>query len=154
MFLALLILWIIFNGRLTLEVLIIGILMSALLTLFAKKFFYNEKIKTKHSLKYYLLMLEYICILIVEIIKANFIVLGIVVEKKLVFEPTLLTFKTDIKNKSLRVLLADSITLTPGTITVELHEDGKYVVHCLDKSLGDDIENSIFVKKIRELEEC
>lgn len=154
MFLALLFLWIIFNGKITIEIVLIGIVMSYFLTLFTKKFLYNERSKKKHSLKYYVLMLEYICILIVEIVKANFVVLGIVVEKKLEFEPVLLSFKTDIKDHSLRVLLADSITLTPGTITVELHEDGKYLVHCLDQSMGDDIENSIFVKMIRKLEEC
>ena len=40
-------------------------------------------------------------------------------------------------------MLANSITLTPGTITVDLH-DGEYLVHGLDKSLTEDIKNCCF----------
>ncbi len=52
------------------------------------------------------------------------------------WKPALVRFKTDLKTKQARVVLANSITLTPGTITVTLEED-EYVVHCLDKELAE-----------------
>ena len=48
--------------------------------------------------------------------------------------------------------LANSITLTPGTITVSLKDD-TYEVHCLDKGLSEGIEDSCFVKLLKEMEE-
>lgn len=154
LFVALLLLWILFNGRFTIEVLIFGIFLSLALTYFTKKFLYVEtKEITKHPIRNFILMVEYILILIWEIIKANILVFGVVLKKKLDFEPAIVRFKTNIKSKNLRVLLADSITLTPGTITVDLDDDGNYVVHCLDKSMGAGIDESVFVSMIRKMEE-
>ena len=49
------------------------------------------------------------------------------------------------------MVLANSITLTPGTITVTLEED-EYLVHCLDRELGEGIESCSFEKRLEELE--
>ena len=46
---------------------------------------------------------------------------------------------------------ANSITLTPGTITVSL-TDNEYTVHCLDKELAEGISSSVFVKLLTKLE--
>ena len=56
-----------------------------------------------------------------------------------------------LKTDTARVVLANSITLTPGTITVTLEGD-EFVVHCLDKELADGIENSVFVALLRRME--
>lgn len=61
-------------------------------------------------------------------------------------------FKTNLKTRPGRILLANSITLTPGTITVSLSDD-EYVVHCLDKSLAQGIDSSIFVELLEKMEE-
>ena len=47
--------------------------------------------------------------------------------------------------------LANAITLTPGTITVLL-EDNSYTVHCLDESLAEGMNESVFLKRIEEIE--
>ena len=62
-----------------------------------------------------------------------------------------MTFETDLKGEAAKVVLANSITLTPGTITVTLDED-TYLVHCLDKELGEGIEASSFVERLRKME--
>ena len=61
-------------------------------------------------------------------------------------------FDTDFKTGLARVLLANSITLTPGTITVSV-EDDRFCVHCLDKELAEGMETSIFVKLLKEMED-
>ena len=66
-------------------------------------------------------------------------------------EPAIVHFKTNLRTTFARVLLANSITLTPGTITVSL-EDDIYTVHCLDKELAKDIDSSIFVKLLERIE--
>ena len=61
------------------------------------------------------------------------------------------TFRTKLKTDTARVALANSITLTPGTITCTL-EDDKFCVHALDTTLGEGVENTDFEKRLLELE--
>ncbi len=146
-------LWIILNGKITLEICLIGLVLSAALYFFCKKFLTPEPRTAKSPLKRFFLLMAYVWILIVEIIKANMQVLGIAVSRKLDFEPCLVYFKTDLHLAMSRVLLANSITLTPGTITVSLDDD-LYCVHCLDRSMAEGIEESVFVKMLRKIEEA
>ena len=71
MFVAFLVLWIIFNGRITLEILLIGILLCAALFAFCCKFL---DYSVSRDLKLYRILpmiIQYVVILIVEILKAN-----------------------------------------------------------------------------------
>ena len=58
---------------------------------------------------------------------------------------------TNLKTETARVILANSITLTPGTITVSLTEQ-ELLVHCLDKSLAEGMEDSEFVRLLEAME--
>lgn len=66
-------------------------------------------------------------------------------------EPALIEFETHFKNDTSRFLLANSITLTPGTITVAVEGD-RFIVHCLDRTLAEGIESSVFVKLLEKIE--
>lgn len=151
MYLLIFLLWIVFNAKITLEIIIIGLLLSAAVYAFTCKFLDWSIKKDLIWLKRSGLFLQYIVVLIIEIVKANFATVKIAFSAKYVKEPVLVTFRTNIKGKFLRVLLANSITLTPGTITVSLEED-VYVVHCLDKDFAEGMENSIFVQLLEKME--
>ena len=153
MIVALFILWIIFNGRITLEIAIVGLIISFALTIFTRKFFFHEKRNTKHLIKEDLMTVAYFGVLVVEIIKANIVVLAIMMSKEIEIDPCFCYFTTDLKEPVHRILLANSITLTPGTITVELNDKGEYKVHCLDRSMAEGINDSIFVKMLKKMEE-
>ena len=152
MIILLFVLWVIFNGKLTVEIAILGLIVSVAVTIFSKKFFFNENRDTRHIVREDLMTVVYFGILIIEIIKANIAVLTILLSKNIEIEPCFCYFKTNLKNPIHRILLANSITLTPGTITVELSEKGEYKVHCLDKSFADGMNDSIFVKMLRKME--
>ena len=81
----------------------------------------------------------------------KFQTIRLILSEKEEVKPVLVDFQTDRTSETGKVLLANSITLTPGTITVEL-EDSGYVVHCLDESLAGGIDESVFVELIRKLE--
>ena len=66
-------------------------------------------------------------------------------------EPALVDFEADMKTTTGKALLANAITLTPGTITVSL-EGSKYTIHCLDESLAEGMDRSVFVKMLKDLE--
>ena len=91
-------------------------------------------------------------VLLVEIVKSSFAVIKIVFSKKLDIQPQIVFFDVPLKSEFLRTILANSITLTPGTITVDLDEN-HFCIHALDYTLADGIEDSVFVHLLMKMEE-
>ena len=98
------------------------------------------------------LLVRYFWVLVKEIVKANVCVLKIILSPEDWPEPALVYFDTELKTGLAKVMLADSITLTPGTITVLL-EGNRYCVHCLDRELAEGMESSVFVELLGKMEE-
>lgn len=96
--------------------------------------------------------LRYVCVLLMEIVKANFTVIHMILSEREEIEPVLVRFHSDMKTPAGRTFLANAITLTPGTITVQL-EESDYVVHCLDESLAEGMDDSVFVELLADLEQ-
>ena len=149
MFIALLVLWLVFGG-VSPTSFVLGAAVSALITAFAVKFMGYSSARTLAGLRKTGRALAYALLLIKEIVLANLAVI------KLIYraaepQPVLVRFNAGMKTDAARVLLANSITLTPGTITVELEGDGLWV-HALDRSLAEGIEDCAFAVKARELE--
>lgn len=152
MIILLFLMWIIFNGKITLEIAIIGAIVTGVIFVFASKYLdysLKKEIKVYRSLG---LILQFLGILVVEIIKANLATMHFVLTEREVVEPVIVEFYCDFKTRTAKTLLADSITLTPGTITVSM-EGNRYQIHCLDDTLAADIDKSIFVKKLKALDE-
>lgn len=151
MFFIFYLLWIIFNGQLTLEIALIGLPVAGLIYAFICKFMGWSRKKDMRIINYFLFMMGYLFVLLCEIIKANAATIRLIFSEKYEREPVLVTFRTRLKSPILRVLLANSITLTPGTITVSLQDD-EYTVHALDKDLAEGIEDSVFVRMLENVE--
>lgn len=152
MYLILLILWFIFSGKVTLEIFLFGLVIGGWLYWFMTKhmdYSIQKDLKMIVKIPGYL---KYGIILVWEVIKSNLAVIRIILSPGLEADPTFYTFETDLKTEAARVTLANCITLTPGTYTVAL-EDNKYTIHALDKSFTEGIEESVFVKQLRKLEE-
>lgn len=151
MFLLFFLIWVIFNGQLTWEIAAFGVVIAAIMYLFICKFMgYKPEMDLLLCRKLFLI-LQYVFVLVKEIVKANYAVIKMIMSSRYEIEPVIVRFKTDLKTAPARILLANSITLTPGTITVSLEGD-EYVVHCLDKELAKGINSSIFVTLLRQLE--
>ena len=97
------------------------------------------------------MIIQYVVILIVEILKANRQVFHFIITPTYQVEPKLVHFTSGLKTEFARVVLANSITLTPGTITVNL-EGNEFYVHCLDREFAEGMEDSIFVKLLEKME--
>lgn len=151
MFIFLLFVWIILNGKFTVEILVFGLIISAALFAFIVKFL-DYSLKTELQIILGLpFSLAYIAVLFCEIIKAGVIAMKLLLNPNIEPEPAIVHFKVDFKYDVSRVLLANSITLTPGTVTVSI-KDNTFSVHCLDKDMGIGIESSIFVKLLLKYE--
>ena len=152
MYLLLFFFLIILNGRLTVEIVVLGLMFAAIVYAFVWKFMGLTWEREKSFWKHFLWGVQYIAILLKEIAVANLVVLKIVLSPKKKVHPVIVSFDAPLKNHILQAILADSITLTPGTITVRLYEE-KFEVHCLDESMAEGINDSIFVKMLRKWEE-
>jgi multicomponent Na+:H+ antiporter subunit E len=152
MYLLLVLFWIILNGKITVEIVVLGLLFALLIYGFAYKFLGLTWKREKKFWKYLIWGIQYIGILLKEIIIANIAVLKIILTPKKKIHPVLVKFPAPLKSHLLQVILADSITLTPGTITVRLYEE-KFEVHCLDESMAEGLNDSVFVKMLKKLEE-
>lgn len=147
MFAWFLVIWIILNGRLTWEVFAIGVVLCVPLGLFCVFFLGYSLRRELRIIKHIPWCIHYIVVLLSEIVKANFAVMRLILSNRLEPEPVLFTFRTKIKSEAAKVLLANSITLTPGTITVKQTGD-RFVVHALDREIAEGTENSVFTEMI------
>ncbi len=153
MYVILFLFWIIFNGNITVEIIAFGLVISAVILLFMCKFLdYSLK---KELMLYRLApqLIAYMFVLLWEVVKANVATAAIILNPKVKSEPKLFHFPSPLKTTLCRVILANSITLTPGTITVKLDDDGTFVIHCLDMDLAEGIEDSVFVRRLKKIEE-
>lgn len=151
MFLIFFLIWIIFNGQLTLEIALFGVAISGAVYWFICRFLDYKPANDLILCKRFFLVLHYVFVLLIEILKANGAVFRMIYSEKYCFEPAVVHFKTTLHTTFARVLLANSITLTPGTITVSLMDD-EYVVHCLDKELAKGIDSSVFIRLLERIE--
>ena len=143
-----LIFWIILNSRVTLEVVIIGIFISALMALFLYRLvgisFESEK---KIWSKSWHIMI-FMALLIWEITKANIQMIKIILSPNLEVHPQILYFRSPVKSDFAKVLLTYSIMLTPGTVIFELEGD-RFGIHAIDPAMSETIDNSIFVQMLK-----
>ena len=156
MIILLFILWLLLNGRFTadagmLQIVIVGIIVSGLAYWFAHKALGYTLKSEIIMLKKVPVLIAYFGLLIKEIIVANFQMAKIILSKKAKIHPVMIKIKVPLKTRFARVLLANSITLTPGTITAELEGD-EFTIHCVDTSFSVGIEAGSFVKMLERLE--
>lgn len=151
MFILLFSVWLILNGRITGEICILGLLISAALFYFICRFMGYSLQKEMMIFRLMPLLVQYFWVLVKEIVKANMCVLRLITSPDLQPEPALIYFDSELKTGLAKVMLADSITLTPGTITVSL-EENHFCVHCLDKELAEGVEESVFLELLEKME--
>lgn len=144
-------LWIIFNGKWTAEIALLGLAVCALIYGFTCKYIGLTPRQEWRYLRKAGNAMAYLGFLLAEIVKANLQVLRLVWSPRLTAEPELHSFHTKIQSEFGKTILANSITLTPGTITVHVRDD-LFLVHCLDDEMAEGLENSAFERKILKME--
>jgi multicomponent Na+:H+ antiporter subunit E len=116
---------------------IVGILISAFVSFVIGDMF----VKRPHMFKSpsrYLWFLYYVPLFIWECIKANIDVAYRVLHPDLPINPGIVKVKTDLKSDTALTFLANSITLTPGTMSVDIdQEKGFLYIHWIDVKAKD-----------------
>ena len=150
MAILLFLLWIIWNGKVNAEIVLFGVALTVLVLLFAAKVL-GYSLKSERLLwKNFPLFLRYVMVLIAEIFKAALAVGRLAYIPKGEPAPVIVEFHSGLPSDFLNALLANSITLTPGTFTL-IQEGDRFVVHCLRREFAEGIEDSVFVRILREV---
>jgi len=150
MYVVLFVLWVVFNGKLNWEIAIFGVILSGAVYAFCCAFLGYSPRKDLAAAKKLGKAIGYVGLLICEIIKSNLMLIRTVYSPKAKeIKPQLVTFRTPLRGAA-KSVLADCITVTPGTISV--HSEGDTLtVHCLDRSFAEGIEDMEFQKRLLEI---
>ncbi|MDW7728455.1 MAG: Na+/H+ antiporter subunit E [Bacillota bacterium] len=151
--LILLVFWIAVSGSLSWPQLVVGLATAIFVTYFNRNLLITAEERPPMRLRTVIWLFGYLFQLLWAIVIANFHVAWIVMHPKMPIEPNLVSLEVDIDRVSSRVLLANSITLTPGTLTV-LADEKKFLVHALTVSSGEDLKEWSLIDRIREMEEA
>ena len=146
---ALFFFWIILSGQLDAFHLTLGVIASLVTAFFSHDMMFQETslslgTRIRHSYRFCL----YLIWLSGQILVANIYVLRLVFHPRLkeVLDPQFVTFKTSLTDDFAKFVFANSITLTPGTVTVRITGD-EFIVHAISakiaQSLPGDMERRI-----------
>ncbi|MBB6482717.1 Na+/H+ antiporter subunit E, partial [Spirochaeta isovalerica] len=118
--------WLMLNGSLNQSVLLIGLVVTAVIALFFSTRHPVFK-DVKLSPKAIAAMVAYVFVFSWELLKANLDVALRVLAPSLPVNPGIVEIKTGLKSEIGRLALANSITLTPGTLTVDVKDDSLFI---------------------------
>lgn len=122
--------WLLFSESFAPFSLAIGLFFSAAVAFFTYNLFIDEQEADRKSLIFNIyISLFYLLFILFEMYAASFKVLYNIIRGNI--NPRIVHFRTKLKSDLARVILTNSITLTPGTITIDL-EDDHLIVHWLD----------------------
>ena len=121
--------WVIFTATLALHDLVLGAVCSAFVAAITVALL-GRALDPRITPMVLLRLPVFMVRLVWEIIKANYDVAKIILNPRLPIDPRIVEYRTYLPDDLPRTVFSDSITLTPGTVTVELRDD-VLNVHCL-----------------------
>jgi multicomponent Na+:H+ antiporter subunit E len=143
--------WLAITGSFHWQSLLTGAIISFFVAYFNRYTAFSSRELSNIDFAKLYIFLIYIIILIGDIVVANLQVANIVLRKDMKIEPTIITVKSPVKSPPYKALFANSITLTPGTLTLDLVDDD-IVVHCLTKEIAHGFLDWNMFKYIKLLE--
>jgi multicomponent Na+:H+ antiporter subunit E len=144
--------WIAISGSFKWPQLAVGLAAAIFVTYFNRKLLITADERPPFRLRTVFWLCGYLFKLLYDIFIANFQVAWLVLHPRMPIEPNLVALEVEIEGAASRVLLANSITLTPGTLTV-LADGKKFLVHALTLHSGESLKNWSLIDRIREMEE-
>lgn len=130
--------WVILTASFKLTNLLAGFVCAILVAFFAQSLLAEHFGTIGLSLWQAFRLIIYFPFLLKEIVKANIDVAKRVLNPRLPIDPQIIKFKFSLKEKLPQVTLANSITLTPGTLTIDIQDD-EYYIHCLAQEHAEGI---------------
>lgn len=142
--------WILLSGHFDFFYLGLGVICSLLVTWLSHDLLIGEA-SSKSLLIRAARLIAYLPWLLYQIAVANLDVAYRVLHPGMPIEPELLEVDADLKSAYGKITLAHSITLTPGTVTIDIRK-GQYVVHTLSRKSADGLLRGVLQARVKRLE--
>lgn len=124
--------WLAVSASLALEDLLVGAVLSGLLGWWSARFLWSGAAPWLAP-RQVLALLRYLGVFGVEVLRSAAHVARVVLDPRLPIRPRLVVCETRLRSEAARVAFAQSLTLTPGTLTIDMN-GGTFLVHCLDEA--------------------
>ena len=136
-FLILFAFWLIFSGKFDLFHLLLGMVSCLIVAALSRDLFFPSPV-SRGLFMHWIRFIRYSPWLLYQVFLANLHVLYLTLHPKMLekIDPHIITFDSHLTSDIARTTFANSITLTPGTITVSVSIMGKFSVHCIDRPSG------------------
>jgi len=144
-------LWLILNGKVTLEICLFGVVVAAAVYAFCVAALGYRPQAKRRLLKRLGGYVVYGVRLVWEIVLANLSVMKVIWTRHPDYRPAIVRVHAPLEKPVSRMLLSNSITLTPGTVTVR-QEGEDYLVLCLNKAHAADIPDWSLTRLLRKME--
>ena len=130
--------WLIFSGKFDLFHLSLGFVSCLLVAYFSSDLLFPSGLKAGF-LACWIRFAWYVPWLLYQILLANLYLLRLSFHPRLMelIDPHIIEFDSRLESDISRTTFANSITLTPGTITVNVSVMGRFTVHCIDAHSGE-----------------
>ncbi len=142
--------WLAYTSSFQTGELITGLIVSLIIAFFTYESF--TRVSPENNIvKRIFSFLKYLPFFIIEMVKANIDVARRVINPSLPINPGIVAIKTDLKSDQAKMFLANSITLTPGTLTVDIKDNTLYI-HWIDvESEKPQLQKNIIASKFENL---
>jgi multicomponent Na+:H+ antiporter subunit E len=138
-FVIMMLIWVIFSGMFDAFHLTLGVISCFLVAFFSSDLLFEGGCSCKTVCINWPKFIAYVPWLLWEVIKANVWLMYLVFHPRMkeMIDPRIIKFRTRLDDRMARLTLANSITLTPGTITVYAGENGVMTIHAIDQKTAE-----------------
>ncbi len=153
LFIIAFLIWSLLNWIPDAQHLIVGVFVAALVAFLTGDLFVTRPHVLQHPWRYWYFIAHYLPVFLLEVVKANIDVAYRVLHPDLPINPGIVKVKTILKSDTALTFLANSITLTPGTMSVDIDRDnGVLYIHWINVK-AKDIESAtkIIVQRFEKI---
>ena len=150
-FIILITTWVTWSGQLDLFHLSLGVISSLIVAKWSTDLFFAKPINTSAFITTFIRFEVYSFWLLYEILLANLHVIYVAFHPQMdkFIKPQLIEFTYKTKNEMAQFILGQSITLTPGTVTINIHKN-KFLIHALTNETAEGVPG-ILLKKVKKV---
>jgi len=141
--------WLVISASLSPGDLLLGATLSLLLGIWSARFLWAGEIP-RVTVRQWLALLRALPVFGAAVFMSALHVVRIVVDPRLPISPRLVIYRSSLLRPVSRVVFANAVTLTPGTLTVDA-DDGAFLVHCLDEACARHLQKGSLERRIARI---
>ncbi len=142
--------WLLLSGKTTLFFLVSGAVASLLVAYMSHDLLIG-KTDIRMGFIRILRFIKYLPWLLWQVVLSNIDLVYRTLHPKMPISPGIVSFKNEFKTEMGMVILANSITLTPGTVTIEVNEK-EFIVHAIAHDVADSLISGEMQERVKKIE--